>query len=711
MTTHVNSLPDSFTDDEQFSSPSLPRFSADDIAAKQRDDPVIRHVIAQLERGESPSPSVKEELPELPLLLREVNKMELQNNLLVRRRQVGSETKYQLVLPEGYRAVVLHQLHNQMGHMGIDRTIDLVRSRFYWPRMFIDVVNKIRTCERCVRRKSLPERAAPLVNIKTTHPLELMCMDFLSVEPDRRIKDILVITDHFTKYAIAVPTPNQKAKTVAKCLWDNFLMHYGIPEKLHSDQGPDFESRTIRELCKMANIHKIRTTPYHPRGNPVERFNRTLLDMLGTLSEKEKTHWTDFVKPLVHAYNCTKNDVTGYSPYELMFGRQPRLPVDLAFGLPLNEDGFCSHTQYVQKLKSHLEESYKLASKNSAKVMQRNKTQFDQKVTASELNVGDRVLVRNVRLRGKHKLADKWESSVYIVVKKAGNLPVYTVRPEGQNKPLRTLHRDLLLPCGYLPFPEEEMPTRAKRKSPVFSPVSPDDEEGPSEEELVDPPLHIPSSFEPVRFTLDIDLPPVEQSVPGTEQFVPITQSPVPVTEEDSDAEDDEPKPVEGELMTVKEEQLAVESEEPEIDSEQLNPAEVSRAEGRLSPDPDTPESDNAEHDTQETDIFDIPSHTEEPHSPVDSVSLDSEDQPLRRSSRTRNPPDRLQYTKPGKPLLKSIQALLHGLSSAFSFALQEDEEEQFIAPYSSQPPICCQPGACTRTYMGSGGEGVTCIK
>ncbi|XP_016522689.1 uncharacterized protein LOC107835044 [Poecilia formosa] len=217
MSTHVNSLPDSFTDDEQFSSPLLPRFSADDITAKQHDDPVIRHVIAQLERGESPSPSVKEELPELPLLLREVNKMELQNNLLIRRRQVGSESRCQLVLPEEYRAVVLHQLHNQMGHMGIDRTLDLVRSRFYWPRMFIDVVNKVRTCERCVRRKSLPERAAPLVNIKTTHPLELVCMDFLSVEPDRRIKDILVITDHFTKYAIAVPTPNQKAKTVAKC--------------------------------------------------------------------------------------------------------------------------------------------------------------------------------------------------------------------------------------------------------------------------------------------------------------------------------------------------------------------------------------------------------------------------------------------------------------------------------------------------------------
>ncbi len=97
---------------------------------------------------------------------------------------------------------------------------------------------------------------------------------------------------------------------MARCLWDHFLLHYGFPEKLHSDQGPDFESRTIQELCKVAGIRKVRTTPYHPRGNPVERFNRTLLQMLGTLENDKKAHWKEFVKPLVHAYNCTKNDVT-----------------------------------------------------------------------------------------------------------------------------------------------------------------------------------------------------------------------------------------------------------------------------------------------------------------------------------------------------------------------------------------------------------------
>ena len=187
--------------------------------------------------------------------------------------------------------------------------------------------------------------------------------------------------------------------------------------------------------------------------------------MLGTLENKDKSHWREFVKPLVHAYNCTRNDVTGFTPYELMFGRQPRLPVDLAFGLPVSSPPK-SHSHYVHDLKDRLEESYRVAIENSSKIAQRNKLRFDKRVIESTLESGDRVLVRNVRIRGKHKLADKWEPDIYIVVKKAGDLPVYSVRPEGQEGPLRTLHRDLLLPCGFLPVAELEEHPKATVNRP-----------------------------------------------------------------------------------------------------------------------------------------------------------------------------------------------------------------------------------------------------
>lgn len=193
---------------------------------------------------EKPPPSLRKELPELGLLLREWDKLTVLNGVLYRKRQEGAQTHYQLVLPEVLRSLVLKSLHDDMGHMAAECTLDLILKRFYWPKMSAEVETKVKTFNRCIQCKTMPEKAAPLVNIITTRPLELVCMDFLSVEPDSsNTKDILVITDHFTKYAVAVPTPNQKARTVAKSLWDHFFVHYGIPEKLHSDQGPDFGSR------------------------------------------------------------------------------------------------------------------------------------------------------------------------------------------------------------------------------------------------------------------------------------------------------------------------------------------------------------------------------------------------------------------------------------------------------------------------------------
>lgn len=131
-----------------------------------------------------------------------------------------------------------------------------------------------KNCERCVRRKARVQRASKLVNIKVSGPLELLCIDFLTIEPDSKdTRNILVMTDHYMKYAQAYPTKDQTAKTVATVLWENFISHYGFPRRLHSDQGACFESEIVAELCKLAGISKSRTTPYHPRGNPVERFN------------------------------------------------------------------------------------------------------------------------------------------------------------------------------------------------------------------------------------------------------------------------------------------------------------------------------------------------------------------------------------------------------------------------------------------------------
>ena len=154
-------------------------------------------------------------------------------------------------------------------------------------------------CPRCLHMKNKVQKA-PLVSIHMTYPLELVCMDLLTLEPSRGVGNVLVITDHYTKYALACPTRNQTAKTTAEVFFNEFVTKYGVPTRIHSDQGANFESEIAREMCKLMGVKKSRTTPYHPQGNAgPERFNRTLLDMLGTLHPDRKKDWKSYINPLV----------------------------------------------------------------------------------------------------------------------------------------------------------------------------------------------------------------------------------------------------------------------------------------------------------------------------------------------------------------------------------------------------------------------------
>ncbi|PIK44769.1 putative transposon Ty3-I Gag-Pol polyprotein [Apostichopus japonicus] len=141
------------------------------------------------------------------------------------------------------------------------------------------------------------------------------------------------MTDAFTKYAQAVPCRNQTAPVVAKALRDHRFSHYGTPLRIHSDRGRNFESGLIREICKLYGIEKTRTTPYYPQGNgQTERFNRTLCGMVRSLEPEHRHKWPELLNHLVFLYNCTPHSVTEFSPYRLLFGREPYTPMDQLLG-------------------------------------------------------------------------------------------------------------------------------------------------------------------------------------------------------------------------------------------------------------------------------------------------------------------------------------------------------------------------------------------
>ncbi|KAG5260494.1 hypothetical protein AALO_G00309360 [Alosa alosa] len=359
-----------------------------DLMTAQKRDAVIRRVIEAVKQGVWPSN--KDLDTEMLLMKREVGRLLMRDGLLYRASKKAAEEALQLVLPAEFREVVLHSLHDDMGHLGVERVTQLLRARFYWPKMAHEAEKYVRNCGLCITRKTPAKKAASLHQITSSGPMDLVCIDFLSMEPDSRgISNVLVVTDHYTRYAQAFPAKNQKALTVAKILVEKYFVHYGLPVRIHSDQGRDFESRLIRELLTTLGIMEIRTTPSPLRGPPTERVQPRCLSMLATLGQEKKRSWSQHVASLVHAYNSTKSDATGYSPYYLMFGREARLPVDLCFETSKDGTEERNHFQYVESLKRDLQRAYQLASQAADKTHLRNKRAYDQK----RREVSDRVSV------------------------------------------------------------------------------------------------------------------------------------------------------------------------------------------------------------------------------------------------------------------------------------------------------------------------------
>ena len=182
----------------------------------------------------------------------------------------------QFMLPAPYRKQMVLACHDEMGHRGIDRTLLLLQDRVYWPGMSKDVREHIRTCDRCERFKDRPDKEE-IEQTEAQYPLEMVHVDFLMVggkKDPRKDINVLVVTDHFTRYAQAYITTSQTAVTVARVLFIQFFTQYGWPTKLITDQGPQFKGKLFQQLAKEANLRKIRTTPYHLEGNAqCERFN------------------------------------------------------------------------------------------------------------------------------------------------------------------------------------------------------------------------------------------------------------------------------------------------------------------------------------------------------------------------------------------------------------------------------------------------------
>ena len=331
--------------------------------------------------------------------------------------------RLQILIPRDLQREICKQVHdgNTTAHLGKRRTLKLLIKTVHWFRMDYDISWWIKTCAVCQKRKKPHTHAqAPSKPYISGCFNERVAMDLVGSfkKSQRGNSYVLTITDNFSKYSRAVALPDQKAKTVADAFIDRWINDFQPPMQLHTDQGGNFESDLMQQICDLYKIEKTRTTPYHPQGNAqCERYNQSLVQIIAKLVDKD-THddWDEQLQPAVAAYNATEHASTGYTPNRLVYGRE--LPHELSRMLPQPPvKQHDSWDEYVQMLEKNQNAAYDAARQALGKAVKAQKRDYDRKQNLNHYATGDAVMLKNYSPSeaGTKKFRNKFNGPYYVI--------------------------------------------------------------------------------------------------------------------------------------------------------------------------------------------------------------------------------------------------------------------------------------------------------
>jgi hypothetical protein len=233
----------------------------------------------------------------------------------------------QLAVPISLRTKVLHQFHDQNSHLGNDKTYLTIRARYFWPKMYSDCKLYCKTCRICQQIKTdTHPKKAELHPWNPTVVGGVWGMDIVGPLPTSKNgeKYILVCVEHVSKWVEAVPLKTQEATEIADKLYSEIFTKFGAPQSLMSDRGKNFIGKVVSRLCNLFAVKRLKSSAFRPQSNgQVESFNRVIWQGLRAYCENQKD-WVEFLPAILMGYRCSVHETTGYSPFQLMFGRNPR---------------------------------------------------------------------------------------------------------------------------------------------------------------------------------------------------------------------------------------------------------------------------------------------------------------------------------------------------------------------------------------------------
>ena len=339
----------------------------------------------------------------------------------------------QLVIPIKYRLSIMKTAHDGLfsRHFGINNTLSKIQAQFYWPGMAGDVARFCQSCDVCQktidkgRVKKVPLGRMPLIGV----PFQRIAMDLvgpLNPPSERGHRYILTIIDYASRYIEAIPLKTVTSIDIAEALLTVYS-RVGIPAEVLTDLGPQFVSDIMKEIARLLSIRGLVSSRYHPICNGlVEKYNGLVKKVLRRLSAEQPKQWDRYLPALLFALRELPNSSLGYSPFELLYGRNVRGPLSILRELWTNSKTDVetkSEYQYVVDLQERLEKTWKLAQDSLSTMSRKYKKHYDLTAKARKLKVNDKVLVLLptdsnkllVQWKGKYLVTDITHENNYVL--------------------------------------------------------------------------------------------------------------------------------------------------------------------------------------------------------------------------------------------------------------------------------------------------------
>ena len=444
------------------------------IRQAQRDDPDVRRMMDWVGKGRKPDKSeLKLESLQVQTMMRDYELFNIKQGVLFRsllENESKAGLRERLVLPRSLldKAFYWMHAHPTAGHMGMKATQQRMRSRFYFPGLYNWVEKQVIGCHACIKKRGPTRAVTTPSNIQRGHPGARWSLDLVGPLPETHNGNSYIMTaeDNFCRWPVAVAIPDRTAETVAKAFASHVIAEYGSCQQLLTDNAAELTGHIIKDVAKILNIRKVETVPYNPNGNKVERWHRTLGEMLRATVDLDQRNWDEALPECLLAYRTSVHATTKMTPFFLMHGREADLPVDLIFARPPQDYELA--TEYGKELTDRLDAAYSFVRDNQKKVIKRQIQKVNDQTKAKPFEVGDLVWYYSPRqnVGTSRKLHRGWTGPFKIG--KVISEVMYMITPSGDWTDKRpsipaVIHRmiryepDTALPTPRVDITEEEL--------------------------------------------------------------------------------------------------------------------------------------------------------------------------------------------------------------------------------------------------------------